>query len=366
MKAPLRTFIIAVFLFSAPFLAYASTRAELLSKIEELRETVRVLTTELRRQLAETSENFRFDRNLTIGSRGTDVERLQLFLSLYTQFYPEGFVTGYYGELTNAAVERFKREYDINEFAFGDKSRESMNDLLSRASTFVVSTPSLTEVSNGDGEGGTVSRDQISTDEIALSIHSEINRIREENGLSALIWDEELARVALSHTNDQVRDNKGLTDPGLLCQYPTIRHEGFVNGHLVRDRVESANIPFRSVGENIAMIPAIETRSYSFAVDGETPECPERTTFVIGRTTDETAYRESLNSLLEESHAVEQVTFIREDYYEMNDIIRLAVEGWMNSPGHKENILYPGYTHGGVGVAKVNEYYIITHDLVGR
>jgi uncharacterized protein YkwD len=32
-----------------------------------------------------------------------------------------------------------------------------------------------------------------------------------------------------------------------------------------------------------------------------------------------------------------------------------VVEGWMNSPGHRANILYPSYTHVGVGVVKSSD-----------
>lgn len=37
-----------------------------------------------------------------------------------------------------------------------------------------------------------------------------------------------------------------------------------------------------------------------------------------------------------------------------------AVEGWMNSPGHRENILRPVYAETGIGVWKKNNTYYIT------
>jgi uncharacterized protein YkwD len=33
----------------------------------------------------------------------------------------------------------------------------------------------------------------------------------------------------------------------------------------------------------------------------------------------------------------------------------MIMVGWMNSPGHRENILAPGYTHLGVGVMAKNQ-----------
>lgn len=32
------------------------------------------------------------------------------------------------------------------------------------------------------------------------------------------------------------------------------------------------------------------------------------------------------------------------------DPVQVAVDGWMNSPGHKKNILTPEFTHSGVGI----------------
>lgn len=42
------------------------------------------------------------------------------------------------------------------------------------------------------------------------------------------------------------------------------------------------------------------------------------------------------------------------------ELAEKAVVGWMNSPGHRRNLLDPGFTHIGIGVAKSSggEYYI--------
>ncbi len=47
-------------------------------------------------------------RNLKRGMSGVDVTRLQQFLALDPSIYPEAQVTGYYGGLTEAAVQRFQ------------------------------------------------------------------------------------------------------------------------------------------------------------------------------------------------------------------------------------------------------------------
>lgn len=47
------------------------------------------------------------------GSRGSNVTYLQQFLAANPSFYPEGLVTGYFGSLTRAAVQRFQAFYGI-------------------------------------------------------------------------------------------------------------------------------------------------------------------------------------------------------------------------------------------------------------
>lgn len=47
------------------------------------------------------------------GSRGTHVVNIQTFLASNPSFYPEGLITGYFGSLTRAAVQRFQAFYGI-------------------------------------------------------------------------------------------------------------------------------------------------------------------------------------------------------------------------------------------------------------
>ncbi|MEX0933610.1 MAG: CAP domain-containing protein [Candidatus Paceibacterota bacterium] len=370
MKQSVLTFLI-VALFFAPQSAVAASREELLAHIQKLQRIVLELTEELHEKIFNENRNFRFERNLSIGSRGDDVTRLQTFLSKNTQFYPEGLVTGYYGEMTDRAIGRLKNEYQIIESNFGEETRKTLNQLFQEKSTFVVSTSGFTLSPVQLEESSRSAREiegvkDIQTSAIARDIHIAINRIRVKNNLNALDWDDDLAGVALFHSLDQSRDNKELTSPDLLCQYPIIRHEGFESGFGVRDRVISALIDFRSVGENIAMIPGVKSRSYTFEFDEPTPECPPRDVHEINSFRDRENYKKTLEALLASAQEVRDVTFVRTIPYTQGEIVDLALNGWMNSSGHRENILYEDYTHGGVGVVKVNEYYIITHNFVGR
>ncbi|HTR18718.1 MAG TPA: peptidoglycan-binding domain-containing protein [Candidatus Paceibacterota bacterium] len=47
------------------------------------------------------------------GDAGTQVTALQQFLAQDTSVYPEGLTTGYYGDLTTAAVQRYQCKYSI-------------------------------------------------------------------------------------------------------------------------------------------------------------------------------------------------------------------------------------------------------------
>src|SRR6185436_4914803 len=47
------------------------------------------------------------------GSSGTDVTRLQQFLALDPSVYPEGTVSGYFGALTEKAVQRWQSKYNV-------------------------------------------------------------------------------------------------------------------------------------------------------------------------------------------------------------------------------------------------------------
>lgn len=50
---------------------------------------------------------------MSIGSRGADVTRLQTYLAANPELYPEGLITGYFGLLTQAAVKRFQAAQGI-------------------------------------------------------------------------------------------------------------------------------------------------------------------------------------------------------------------------------------------------------------
>jgi len=148
-------------------------------------------------------------------------------------------------------------------------------------------------------EKGTFSLNQITDnttkEELAeMEVHRLINLEREKYGLKILEYDEELASVAKSHSIDMVNDEYFAheTPEGLD---PTDR----ANKADYVCRYQIGNLIYSGIGENIHMVKG---SSVSFM---STPE----------------------------------------------SIAELAVSGWMDSPGHKKNILTSNFTKEGIGVS---------------
>lgn len=65
----------------------------------------------LREKITEKKPAFQFKSNLTLNSQGTEVTELQKCLARDKQIYPEGEITGYFGQKTKEAVIRFQEKY---------------------------------------------------------------------------------------------------------------------------------------------------------------------------------------------------------------------------------------------------------------
>lgn len=55
---------------------------------------------------------------------------------------------------------------------------------------------------------------------------------------------------------------------------------------------------------------------------------------------------------------------VSKDYYEIEELAELVVDGWMDSPGHRENITKDSYDVQGIGIAiDANEQVYITQNF---
>lgn len=88
--------------------------------------------------VAPSSIKFTFTQNMARGSRSLQVTPLQQYLARDPALYPEGTVSGYFGTLTEKAVQRFQKKYGIASSgtpsttgygAVGPKTRAKLNEV---------------------------------------------------------------------------------------------------------------------------------------------------------------------------------------------------------------------------------------------
>ncbi|MEJ5185593.1 MAG: CAP domain-containing protein [Candidatus Geothermincolales bacterium] len=140
-------------------------------------------------------------------------------------------------------------------------------------------------------------------EELALRIHQLTNEQRRHHGLKSLEWDGELAAIAYQHSSDMARRNYfDHTSPEGKSFADRYREHGYQKNTRVGDVVYGG-------AENLFLNNV--ARSYTY--DKDTGE----------------VYSYEFSSL--------------------EEIARSTVEGWMQSPGHRENILTP-FTREGIGV----------------
>jgi len=157
------------------------------------------------------------------------------------------------------------------------------------------STFSLIPITNNPTKLLSGNLDNITKEKQAeIEIHRLINLEREKHGLTILGYDEELASIAKSHSIDMAEDKffSHETPEGLN---PTDRASKV--GYVCQYQID--NFIYSGIGENLHMV---QGSAVSFL---STPE----------------------------------------------SIAEMAVSGWMDSPGHKKNILTSNFSNEGIGVS---------------
>ena len=150
---------------------------------------------------------------------------------------------------------------------------------------------------------------QPGADDLTLTIHTEINRMRANERLRRLDWDPRLAAVALAHSRDMASRNffEHVTPEG-LTHVDRYRAAGY------QCRVPIQPGTFATGAENLFLGQRWSgTRTWQ---DGRTERLGERN----------------------DASVAEQV-----------------VTGWMNSPGHRRNLLMPYWSRQGVGVVELGD-----------
>jgi hypothetical protein len=92
-----------------------------------------------------------FNKDLTVGSKGDDVKRLQQLLATDKEIYPDGSATGYLGNLTKAAIVKFQIKYGVIKKSsdpgsgnLGPKTRAKIKEVFGNGVTPVTPTPTPT------------------------------------------------------------------------------------------------------------------------------------------------------------------------------------------------------------------------------
>lgn len=160
----------------------------------------------------------------------------------------------------------------------------------------------------------------VNATELELQTHTLINQERIQRNLSELEWNGEIAAVARNHSKylANLEKNEGFVEEIYIS------HEG-AEGEKHGYRLEKAEIYYSKISaENVAAVSAVST----YYEENKTPA----------------------------------------SYLNTTEIVKTAVEGWMNSEGHRKNILTSEFEETGIGIfldsTKTN--YIFTQVFITR
>ncbi len=167
----------------------------------------------------------------------------------------------------------------------------------------------------------TGAKPKITAAELERQIHQQINRVRQNHGLSQLDRNERLAIIARKHSSDMARYH--------FFSHWNLQGEGPVerakNRGWNKKKQHDDNTLSIGPGENIFM-----------------------------------------NNLYDKVITTRQngVTVRKEYAWKTpKEIVQSTVQGWMDSPGHRKNILSPKYDQQGIGVAISGHEIYITEDM---
>ena len=131
--------------------------------------------------------------------------------------------------------------------------------------------------------------------DIASKIHVLINKERTSRGLSSFIWNPTISKASINHSNDMAN-----------------------RGYFEHDSPEGHDFTWRY--SQVGFTCSVSQGSWIYG-------------------------------------GAENIMYM-EGYYGVDTIAEETVNGWMNSPGHRENILTPYFKSQGIGVAQSgNEIY---------
>ncbi len=205
-------------------------------------------------------------------------------------------------------------------------------------------------------------------------IHDSINNERAKEGLSKLLWNDEIAQVARRHAEDLADENINLVTQDKLCSYVLIHHEGKEFGIYQTERLQNSNINyFVANGENIVLMP---TAYYNFLVDS-LASCSANNSELRNDFDSAMAEAKTTNdkiAVINNEIKKREDIMAREKKYSLvsiekigdDEVVKDTVEGWMGSEGHRANILNRGFDEAGIGVSFFEGYMIAVQVFIER
>jgi uncharacterized protein YkwD len=189
----------------------------------------------------------------------------------------------------------------INSENITNKKIEILNDLNNLTSWIQTSVNKILESVNYDPIKELNEKvNSIDIRMLELKLFERINQERIKYGLPPLKWNEELSEVARAHSIEMAENNY-FAHEGLDCKK-------------VDYRVSKKGIFYTIVGENLLQISLINNYLY----DPKTLEIRKR------------------------------------EYRTLDELVEESVKSWMDSPGHRKNILNKDFDETGIGIAIQN------------
>lgn len=152
-KFILSVLIIGSFLFTL-FSSAQTTSFDSQTIIKQIQKQIELLNQrilDLQARLEKTEEEveavkieLKLTRSLRKGESGDDVRQLQEFLKQFSDIYPEGLVTGFFGSLTELAVKRFQEKQGIESIGIvGPKTIQKLNEFSVSGSPAIPAMPAV-------------------------------------------------------------------------------------------------------------------------------------------------------------------------------------------------------------------------------
>ncbi len=237
-------------------------------------------------------------------------------------------------------------------------------------------------ITNSDLELIAIAGSPYSINKTEEMIFERINVERRKRGLTLLKWNKQMAEVAREHSQNLSDENKNFASSmGKKCDFPLIYHEGLNFGLYQDERLRNREFyNFDMSAENIALVSSAKFNIQYYQNDGTLEEIDECR--ALKKLLDREFY-EKIHSDMSEEKKVEYIkkeirirTEAYQNYFDFENVevgwdsevnsVNVMIDGWMNSEGHRENILMSDFNETGIGAVYTDGGYLIATQVFVR